>query len=98
SGDLNAGHVVTLSVNMSEAVTVAGGTPTLSLNNGGTASYTGRSEEHTPELQSRGHVVCRPLLVKETSFNLNGATLQDASRNIAKLSGAVPTPLCSLQF
>src|SRR6185369_7666546 len=37
TGDLNAGHVVTLTVNMSEAVTVAGGTPTLSLNNGGTA-------------------------------------------------------------
>ena len=41
NGDLNAGHVVTLTVNMSEAVTVAGGTPTLSLSNGGTASYTG---------------------------------------------------------
>src|SRR5690625_6318661 len=24
----------------------------------------GRSEEHTPELQSRGHLVCRPLLAK----------------------------------
>ena len=41
NGDLNAGHVVTLTVNLSEAVTVAGGTPTLSLNNGGTASYIG---------------------------------------------------------
>ena len=41
NGDLNAGHVVTLTVNMSEAVAVAGGTPTLSLSNGGTASYTG---------------------------------------------------------
>src|SRR5437016_2089269 len=38
NGDLNAGHVVTLTVNLSEAVTVAGGTPTLALNNGGTAS------------------------------------------------------------
>ena len=38
NGDLNAGHVVTLTVNMSEVVTVAGGVPTLSLNNGGTAS------------------------------------------------------------
>jgi large repetitive protein len=40
NGDLNAGHVVTLTVTMSEVVTVAGGVPTLSLNNGGTASYT----------------------------------------------------------
>ena len=42
-GDLNAGHVVTLTVNLSEAVTVAGGTPTLTLNDGGTATYTGGS-------------------------------------------------------
>src|SRR5581483_6728260 len=41
SGDLGAGSVVTLTVNLSEAVTVAGGTPTLTLNDGGTATYTG---------------------------------------------------------
>ena len=40
NGDLSAGHVITLTVNMSEVVTVAA-TPTLSLSNGGTASYTG---------------------------------------------------------
>src|SRR5437016_216969 len=40
-GGVQACALVTLTVNMSEAVTVAGGTPTLSLNNGGTASYTG---------------------------------------------------------
>ena len=38
NGNLNAGQVVTLTVNLSEAVTVAGGTPTLTLNDGGTAS------------------------------------------------------------
>ena len=43
NGDLNAGNVVTLTVNLSEAVTVAGGTPTLTLNDGGTATYTGGS-------------------------------------------------------
>ena len=41
SGDLDAGSVVTLTLNLSEAVTVAGGTPTLTLNDGGTATYTG---------------------------------------------------------
>src|SRR5262245_63187010 len=41
NGDLNAGHVVTLTLTMSEVVTIASGVPTLSLNNGGTASYTG---------------------------------------------------------
>ena len=43
AGDLAAGSVVTLTVNLSEAVTVAGGTPTLTLNDGGTATYTGGS-------------------------------------------------------
>ena len=45
NGDLNAGHVVTLTLTMSEAVTVntTGGTPTLTLNDGGSATYTGGS-------------------------------------------------------
>ena len=43
NGDLKAGSVVTLTLTMSEAVTVAGGTPTLTLNDGGTATYTGGS-------------------------------------------------------
>ena len=40
SGDLGVGSVVTLTLNLSSAVTVAGGTPTLTLNDGGTATYT----------------------------------------------------------
>jgi len=40
---LNAGKIVTLSLNMSEAVTVAGGSPTLTLNDGGIATYAGTS-------------------------------------------------------
>jgi hypothetical protein len=89
-GDLNAGKVVTLTVNFSGAVTVntAGGTPTLSLNDGGTAiytagsgtsgltfSYTVAAGQNTPDL-----VV--------SSFNLNGATVKDAAGNAADLSGA----------
>ena len=37
------GAVVTLTANLSQAVTVSGGTPTLLLNDGGTATYTGGS-------------------------------------------------------
>ena len=80
NGDLNAGHVVTLTVNLSEAVTVAGGTPTLTLNNGGTASYIGGtgtalSFSYTVGAgQDTGDLAV-------TSFNLNGATLQDAASN-----------------
>ena len=44
SGDLDAGKTVTLTLTMSEAVTVVrGGTPTLTLNDGGTATYSGGS-------------------------------------------------------
>ena len=39
TGDLNAGKPVALTLSFSEAVTVAGGTPTLTLNDGGTATY-----------------------------------------------------------
>jgi hypothetical protein len=90
-GDLNAGHVVTLTVNFSAAVTVntTGGTPTLTLNDGGTATYTGGSGstaltfsytvaagQNTPDL-----VV--------SAFNLNGATVTDGAGNTADVSGAI---------
>ena len=44
SGDLDAGKTVTFTLTMSEAVTVntTGGTPTLTLNDGGTATYSQR--------------------------------------------------------
>ena len=83
SGDLNAGKVVTLTLDMSEVVTVntTGGTPTLTLNDGGTAtyisgsgsnaltfSYTVAAGQNTPDLM-------------ETAVNLNGATIQDGAGN-----------------
>jgi hypothetical protein len=89
-GDLNAGDVVTLTVNFSTAVTVntTGGTPTLILNDSSSASYTGGSGttaltfsytvaagQNTPDLSI-------------SSFNLNGATVKDAAGNTADLSGA----------
>ena len=43
NGDLNAGKTVTLTLTLSEAVTVTGGTPTLTLDDGGIATYTGGS-------------------------------------------------------
>ena len=45
SGDLNAGHTVTLTLNTNEAVDIdtTNGTPTLTLNDGGIATYTGGS-------------------------------------------------------
>ena len=54
AGDVGVGSVVTLTVNLSEAVTVAGGTPTLTLNDGGTATYTRRLRHQRPDLQLHG--------------------------------------------
>ena len=88
SGDLNAGKTVTYTLTMSENVTVntAGGSPTLTLNDGGTATYVGGSGtsaltfsytvlagQNTPDL-------------KVSTVNLNGATLQDGAGNAANLS------------
>ena len=39
TGDLNAGKSVALTLGFSETVTVAGGAPTLTLNDGGVATY-----------------------------------------------------------
>ena len=98
NGDLNAGHVVTLTVTLSEAVTVAGGTPTLVLNSGGTASYVGGSG--TDALTFSYTVVAgqdtSDLAV--SSFNLNGATVQGASGDNADLSGVVTNPPGTLQI
>ena len=98
NGDLNAGRVVTLTVSMSEAVTVGGGTPTLSLNNGGTAHYTGGSGT---DALTFGYAVgagqdTADLMV--TSLNLNGATLRDVANNGANLSGAAINPAGTLQI
>src|SRR5437870_11352442 len=41
----------------------------------------GRSEEHTSELQSRGHLVCRLLLEKKNSTRLRSSTLRWHSHN-----------------
>jgi hypothetical protein len=88
NGDLNAGKTVSYTIAMSEAVTVntTGGSPTLTLNTGGTATYTGGSGtraltfsytvlagQNTPDLMV-------------SAVNLNGARLLDGAGNAANLS------------
>ena len=89
NGDLDAGHVVKLTLNMSETVIVVGGTPTLTLNDGGTAAYTGGSGtnaltfsytvapgQNTPDLTVTG-------------VNLNGAAITDGAENNASIPGTL---------
>jgi len=88
SGDLNAGKVVTLTVTMSELVTVAGNAPTLALNDGGTATYTGGSGTNalTFSYTVAASQNTNDLIV--SSFNPNGATITDGASNNANVLGA----------
>lgn len=91
-GTLKAGETVTFIITYSENVTVAGGTPTLTLDNGSTAtltsgfgtnaltfSYTVASGDDTSDLAV-------------TAFALNGATIKDSQGNNANTTGAVTNP------
>jgi hypothetical protein len=88
SGDLNAGHVVTLTVNLSEAVTVAGGTPTLTLNDGGTATYTSGSGSNALTFSYTVAAGQNTPNLAVTAVNLNSATVADTTGNAANLTGA----------
>jgi hypothetical protein len=94
-GTLKEGESVDLVVTFSEGVIVAGGSPTLTLNTGGTAtwasssassltfSYTVAASENTADLAV-------------TAFDLNGATIKDVQGNDANPSGAVANPVGTL--
>ena len=86
SGDLNAGHVVTLTLNFNTAVTVAGGTPTLTLNDGGTATYTGGSGSTALTFSYTVAAGQNTASLAVTAINLNAATIKDGAGNAASLS------------
>ncbi len=92
TGAEGIGDTLTLTLGFSEAVVVAGGTPTLTLNDGGTATYTGGSG--TAKLTYSYTVAAGDPGVASlaiTAAALNGATIQDAAGNDADLTGAVAT-------
>ena len=89
----NAGQVrtsgeVILTLAMSQAVTVSGGTPTLTLNDGGIATYLSGSGSAALVF---GYTVAageRSADIAITSSSLNGATIENAAGLAADLSGA----------
>ncbi|MER8753876.1 hypothetical protein NKH57_32650, partial [Mesorhizobium sp. M1050] len=91
-GSLNAGDTVTLAVTFSEPVVVAGGTPTLALNSGGTATYLSGSGSSTLTFSYTVTAGQNTSDLAITSLILNSATITDATGNIANISGAASNP------
>ena len=86
SGDLDAGRTITLTVNLSEAVTVAGGTPTLTLNDGGTASYVSGSGTSALTFSYTVGAGQNTAGLQASAINLGTATVADGAGNAANLS------------
>ena len=86
SGDLSGGKSVTLTLNLSEAVTVAGGTPTLTLNDGGTATYVAGSGTNALTFSYTVATGQNTASLAATAVNLNAATINDSSGHVANLS------------
>ncbi|HEV3341909.1 MAG TPA: hypothetical protein VG125_16195, partial [Pirellulales bacterium] len=86
SGLEETGAVITLTLALSEVVTVAGGTPTLTLNDGGTATYTGGSGTEGLTFSYTVAAGQNTSALTATAANLNGATITDSGGNAANLS------------
>ena len=75
-----------------------GGTPTLTLNDGGTATYTGGSGTNALTFSYTVAAGQNTADLAVTAVNLNSATVKDGAGNAANLSGAVTTPAGTLQI
>ena len=75
-----------MTLNLSEAVTVAGGTPTLTLNDGGTATYISGSGTSALTFSYTVGAGQNTAALTATAVNLNSATITDGAGNAANLS------------
>ena len=93
TGDLNAGKTVTLTLTLNDVVTVSGGIPTLTLNDGGTATYTGGSGTNALTFSYTVGAGQNTASLAATGLTLNGATVQNSLGNAAifSLSGVTQT-------
>ena len=86
TGDLDAGKTVALTLSFSEAVTVAGGTPTLTLNDGGTATYASGSGTNALIFSYTVAAGQNAASLAATAVNLQRRTITDGAGNAASLS------------
>ena len=86
SSELNIGMSTTLTLNLSEAVTVTGGVPTLTLNDGGIATYSGGSGTSSLTFAYNVGAGQNTSDLGATRINLNSATIADGAGNVANLS------------
>src|SRR4051812_45114017 len=94
TGDDGPGTVIPLVVNFSKTVTVAGGTPTLKLSNGATATYVSGSGtgaltfNYTVGATGSSQDAADLGTAATSALVLNGATIKDTTGNPAVLTGA----------
>lgn len=98
AGSVGTGKTVTLTASFSDAVMVAGGTPSLQLNDGGTATYAGGSGTSTLTFTHTVQTGQNTADLAVTSLNFNGATFKDAAGNAAVFSGAPTNPAGTLKI
>ena len=93
TGTETVGNAITFTVNMSEAVTVAGGTPTLTLNDGGTATYaSGSGTNALTFTYTVGSTDSSVSSIAITAVNVpTGVTITDGAGNAANMAGALAT-------
>jgi hypothetical protein len=98
SGDIPAGSVVTLTVKLNDVVTVTGGAPSLTLNNGGTASYASGSGSNALKFTYTVAPGQNIADLAVTAFNMGAATIKNGAGTGANLSGAVTSLSGTLQI
>ncbi len=85
---------------MSETVTVntTGGTPTLTLNDGGVATYTGGSGTSALTFSYTVGAGQNTADLAVTAYNANGGTISNGAGTAATMTGAVTNPAGTLQI
>src|SRR2546422_2599183 len=81
--DSGADHTVTASSGTGYAIAASDGVVRCTIPNGTIIPARGRSEEHTSELQSRLHLVCRLLLEKKKKKKKHNRMKEHTSRKVS---------------